>query len=306
MTASIAIRMAGYQGPSSIHTRAAAHFGEKLREALGDRVSFELIPSVLDHGHRSGELPTMVETGELTACYMSSVRFVQDVPELAILELPFVVRSRERAIAALDGELGSLFTERMHARTPFRVLGYWDNGIRHITNRVRPIRTPRDCKGLRIRTQMSALAGETFAALGFEPVPVDIKDFVEQIGSGQLDAQENPLTNIYHFGVQHYHRYITLTAHFFGASAFICNAGQYASWPADVREAVDRAGFEATRFQRRLAAAEDEQVLARVDPAENDLIRLTDSERAAFVRAVEPVVAKYRARLGPKLFEYLA
>ena len=64
----------------------------------------------------------------------------------------------------------------MRDATPFRLLGLWDNGFRHLTNRVRPIRTPADCRGLRIRTQMSELHGEALRALGFVPIPVDVKE----------------------------------------------------------------------------------------------------------------------------------
>jgi TRAP-type C4-dicarboxylate transport system substrate-binding protein len=301
----IALRFGGYQPPASIHNQAARRFGDRLRERLGDRVAFELIGSVLDLGRTSGELPTMVETGELSFCYMSTVRFTASVPELQILELPFLVRDRRAVWAALDGELGQRLTRRLHATTPFRVLGLWDNGFRHISNKVRPIRRPADCRGLTIRTQMSELHGETFRALGFVPIAEDIKTFVAQIGGDRFDAQDNPLTSIHVFGVHRHHRYITLTGHFFGASFMLCNAGQYASWPADIRAAVDEAARQATTLQRQLAVSEDTDVLARLDPRENEVIRLTDAEHAAFVTAVQPVIAKYRTQLDPTLFEYL-
>src|SRR5262249_16342463 len=178
--------------------------------------------------------------------------------------------------------------------------------FRHLTNRVRPIRTPADCRGLRIRTQTSALHGEVFRTLGFEPIASDIKEFVEQIGGDRFDAHDNPLTNIYNFGVHHYHRYITLTGHFWGASALVCNAAHYAGWPAEVRAAVDAAARDATAYQRRLAAAEDVEITAKLRGEHRDALRLTGSERDAFVRAVEPVLEKYRRQLGPKLFAYLA
>jgi len=301
----ILIRLGGYQRPASVHSRAAARFGERLKAALGGRIDFELIGDVLALGHGSGDLPRMVASGELSMCYISTVRFTGAVPELKLLELPFVVRDRASLFRALDGELGERFRRRMHEATPFRLLGFWDNGFRHFTNKVRPIRRPQDCRGIRIRTQMSALHGEALRALGFEPVAADIKEFVEKIGTDHFQAQDNPLTNIYNFNVHRHHRYITLSAHFFGASALICNAGHYAGWPQEVQSAVDTAAREATVFQRRLAAAEDEAILAKLDPRENEIVRLTDEERAAFLAAVEPVLAKYRRELDPALFAFL-
>ena len=301
----LALKFGGYQPPASIHNQAATRFGELLTQRLGDRVAFELIGSVLDVGRLSGDLPLMVEKGELSFCYMSTVRFTSWVSELQLLELPFLVRDRAAVWRALDGELGALLIRRMHERTPFRVLGLWDNGFRHLTNKVRPIRTPADCRGLRIRTQMSELHGEVFRALGFQPIAADIKRFVAEIAGDSFDAHDNPLTNIYTFGVHRHHRHITLTSHFFGASFFICNAREYAEWPADVRAAVDEAAPEATALQRRLAASEDADVLAKLDPRENEVVHLTAAEHAAFVAAAEPVLAKYRALLDPQLFALL-
>jgi TRAP-type C4-dicarboxylate transport system substrate-binding protein len=301
----IVFRFGGYQGAASINTRGAVRFGEVLGRELGPRVNFELVGDVLALGRNSGDLPGMVESGELAACYMSTVRFTAEVPELKILELPFVVKDRPTAIRALQGPLGALFATRMADHTPFRALGFWDNGFRHVTNKVRPIHTPGDCQGVRIRTQMSALHAEALGAMGFEPIPVDIKEFVEQCRGERFQAQENPLTNTFHFGVQQLHRYITLTGHFFGSSALIFTAKLYECWPMDLQRAVDTAAREATAYQHELAAEEDDAILAKIDPKENELIRLSAAEHEAFVKAVAPVLEKHRRELDPKLFEYL-
>ena len=301
----IVIKFGGYQRPASINTRAAALFGEILRKLLADRIEFELIGDVLALGLKSGDLLPMLARGELSCCYISTVRFTHAVPEFKLLELPFVVKDRDSINAALDGGLGDHFKRRVRDTMPVRVLGFWDNGFRHLTSHVRPIRTPADCRGLRIRTQLSELHGEVFRTLGFEPMPADVKEFVEEIATGKFQAHDNPLTNIYNFGVHNYHRHITLSGHFFGASALACNEAQYQGWPADVRSAVEAAAREATLLQRRLAAAEDAAVLAKLDPRDNEVIRLTGTEHAAFAAAVQPVLAKYREELGPRLFSYL-
>jgi len=301
----ILMKLGGYQEPASIHNRAAARFGELLREGLGERVAFELIGSIVKLGRPAADLVPMVERGELSFCYMSTVRFSRAAPELQLLELPFVVSDRGVAFRALDGEYGEAARRQVGAKTACRLLAYWDNGFRHLTNRARPIRSPDDCRGLRIRTQTSALHGEVFRALGFEPIASDIKEFVEQIGGDRFEAHDNPLTNIYNFGVHRHHRYITLSGHFWGASALVCNAAHYAGWPVDVRAAVDAAARDATAYQRQLAAAEDAEIMTRLAGEDNEVIRLTGNERDAFVRAVEPVLEKYRRQLGPTLFAYL-
>lgn len=299
------IRLGGYQKPASIHTRAAARFGEILQSALGSGVAFELIGDVLALGRGSGDLLPMVEHGELDCCYISTVRFSNWVPDFKLLELPFVVRDRASIIAALDGALGAHLKQRAREATPYRVLGFWDNGFRHFSNRVRPIRTPANCRGLRIRTQMTELHGEAFRALGFEPIPADVKEFVAEIAGERFQAQDNPLTNIYNFGVHRFHRYITLSGHFWGASALAFNERVYQAWPAKVREVVDKAAREATNYQHALAAAEDEAMLAKLAPCDNEVISLTAAEHAAFTAALAPMLDKYRRELGPELFRLL-
>lgn len=305
MTA-IDIRFGGYQEPGSIHNQAATYFAQRLRTRLGTRLRFELIGSVLKLGRSSGELHQMVASGELTCCYLATIRFTKWVPDLKIFDLPFVVRDRAAAHRAMAGPLLERFRRQMDQATPYTLLGIWDNGFRYISNRVRPIRSPADCKGLKIRIQLSELIAESLAAIGCTPVPEDIKVFFEQIDSERFDGQENPLTNIYNFGVHRHHRYITLTGHVFGAALMLCNAERYRSWPADVRSAVDEAAREATAYQHQLAAAEDAAILPRLDPNENEVVQLTAAEHAAFRAAAEPVVAKHRGSLDPELFRLLA
>lgn len=301
----IVLKFGGYQAPSSVHNQAGRRFGEILKQKLGDRVTFEQIGSVLDLGRPSGDLVPMVERGELSFCYMSTVRFSGPVPDLQLFELPFLIEDREKAFKLLDGPIGAQLRERIATTSRCRVLGFWDNGFRQLTNKVRPIRRPADCKGLRIRTQMTPLHGETFRALGFEPIAVDIKEFVEGVAGERFQAHDNALTNIDIFNVYKYHRYITISSHFWGASALVCNREEYEKWPADVQEAVQAAAAEATVLQRKLAAAEDEEVLRKLDPRQNEVIHLTGAERAEFVSAVQPVLDKYRKKIDPALFELL-
>ena len=301
----IVIRLGGYQKPASIHTLSCVRFGKLLREQLGDAVDFQFVPDVLALGHKSGELPGMVERGELSMCYISSLRFTRWVPQLGIFDLPFLMRDRAAAYRALDGALGEKLRALLLAQSPYRLLAYWDNGFRHFSNRVRPIHTPADCRGIRIRHQMSELQGESLRLMGFEPIAEDIKIFVEQIAGERFQAQDNPLTNIYNFNVHKHHRYITLSGHVFGVACLMCNRAEYDSWPADVQQAVNAAAAEATVLQRQLAAAEDEEMLKRLDPAQNEVVQLSAAEHRAFTEAVRPVTDKYRKDYGDSFFALL-
>lgn len=301
----VTFRLGGYQKPASIHTRACVRFGEVLKREAGDAVDFQFVPDVLALGHKSGDLPKMVESGELSACYISSLRYSKWVPELALFDLPFLFPDRATAYRVLDGRLGQKLRAKVSAQSPFHLLAYWDNGFRHFSNRVRSIRKPADCKGLRIRIQMSELQAESLRLLGMEPILEDIKIFVEQIGGERFDAQDNPLTNIYNFNVHKHHRHITLSGHVYGVACLMVNRAQYESWPVTVQRAADIAAAEATVLQRQLAAAEDADILKKLNPAENDIVQLTPEEHRAFAEAVRPVTDKYRKDYGDSFFALL-
>ena len=297
------IRMGGYQNPDSIHNQAARYFLARLQEQLGPQVSSELIGNVLNLGRKSGDLPGMVEAGELNCCYISTVRFTDWIPEISILDLPFMFKDRQQVHTAFKGKFGDHLKTEFLAKTPFKLLGIWDNGFRHITNKVQPIRSPTDCEGLSIRTQKSEVHVESLRAIGFNPIPVDVKIFVDEIAGPRFDAQDNPLTNSFNFGVHHYHRFFTLTGHFFGGTAFICNAEIFNSWSEEMKTVFTSAAQLATEYQWKLASEEDELILKKINPQENDIIHLSDEERERFKVAVKPIFDQYAKRIPPHIFQ---
>jgi C4-dicarboxylate-binding protein DctP len=300
------VRFGGYQSPASVHTKAAQAFGEHLSGALGAAVRFELTGNVIDLGQSARDLLTMVETGALDLCYFSASYLAERVPEMALLDLPFTFSDRAKVYSLLDGPLGDYLADRLKATTGYRLLGFWDNGFRHFSNSVRPIRRPEDCRDLRIRTLFSDAHQEVFRALGFDPVALDVKDLLSGIEEGTVVAQENPLTNIFNFDIHKKHRYITLSAHFFGAAVLLCNAESLDNWPDSVRASVLDSAAVATAEQRRLAGAEDDEMLRKFRDTDVDIVELDDAERQSFADAVRPLIEAQRARFGDKLFRYLA
>lgn len=300
---SLQIRFGGYQNQNSIHNQAAMYFLKTLQEKLGAQVTTELIGNVLDLGRKSSDLPDMVKNGELTCCYMSTVRFIECIPEISILDLPFLIKDRTQVQAAFRGEFGQHLQHQFASNTPFKLFGVWDNGFRHITNKIRPIRRPEDCQGLTIRTQISEVHVESLKALGFKPIPVDVKVFVDEIDGPRFDAQDNPLTNSFNFGVHQYHRFFTLSGHFFGGAAFICNAEQFNSWSDEIQTIFISAANLATEYQWQLASQEDEHILKQMNSQDNDIIYLTDEERELFKAAVKPVFEKYEQTIPVNIFQ---
>jgi TRAP-type C4-dicarboxylate transport system substrate-binding protein len=184
-------------------------------------------------------------------------------------------------------------------------MGIWDNGFRHVTNSIRSINSPKDCEGLNIRSQMSQIHVESLRSMGFNPIPIDVKDFIAQINSGRFNAQDNPLTNTYNFGVHNYHRYITLTGHFFGGTAFICNRQIYDSWTKDFQDAFDEISNLATEFQWQLATKEDELMIQKLSMQDVIINEISANQKKVFIQSVEPVIHKYRQSFNPEIFAML-
>ncbi len=297
----IKIRFGGYQGPASVHTRGGEVFGLALRKELGDAVEFEFDSNIVERGHKASDLLKLVESGELTGCYFSSSYLASRVPELGIFDQHFKVPDRKSAYQLLDGPLGTHLKQLVSEKTGYTVLDFWDNGFRHITTGVRPLRTPQDCTGLKLRNLDSDIHRRVFAAIGFEPMTIDVRDLPEAVKAGTVDAQENPLTNTYNFGLHTTHRYVTLTRHLMGVALALFNQEQVASWPEDVRSKVQTALRTATEAQRRFAE-EDDQICAEKLTSEGvTILELSDSERSSFAQAAAPAVAKTRAQFDADL-----
>lgn len=279
------IRLAGYQPPRSILTRALTRVADALRRDPG--IEIELTPSITAMGRRADDLLAMTEGDELDICYFASSYLAGRVPSLALLDRPYLVTDRPSAYALLDGAEGRRMADGVAQSTGFRVLAFWDNGFRHISNGRRPIRAPADCQGLRIRTLNNALHQAYFRRLGFEPLFIDVSDLVRAAADGTVDAQENPLTNVVNFELNRYHRYISLTSHVFGAAVVLVNCARFDAWPAGARAAVERAVSEATSVQRHDAAEEDETCHFHLAKVGVEILGPRDIDLAAFQRLAE-------------------
>jgi tripartite ATP-independent transporter DctP family solute receptor len=302
---SVEIRFGGYQGPASVHTRAVHIFGEELNRRLGNNVVFKFQENIIDQGCKAGDLLDMVETGALTMCYFSTSYLAERVPEFALLDLPFTYTDRQATYGVLDGQLGRHLANQLSSSTGYKLLHFWDNGFRHFSNSKQPISSPADCVGITIRTLFSDLHAQVFKALGFVPVALDVKDLLDGMKSQKIIAQENPLTNTYNFEIHKFHRYITLSSHFFGAAGLLCNQSAYRSWDEEMRVQVEQAAAVATAAQRQMAAAEDEKILKKLTDFGVEFLTPDADQFKLFRDAVEPVIQHQKSIFGDKMFGML-
>src|SRR5271166_744431 len=144
----ITIRMGGYGPPDTGFSRALKRIGERLQQRLGDQVDVKYVWNIMDFGYRAEDILWLVEDGAMTLGYQSSSYLTDRVPELGFVDLPFLFEHRDQARAAIDGELGRYLSRSIEARVNYRILGYFENGFRHISNRLRTVRTLADLKGM--------------------------------------------------------------------------------------------------------------------------------------------------------------
>jgi TRAP-type C4-dicarboxylate transport system substrate-binding protein len=306
MSEAIQIRMGGYGPPTTTCSRGMSIMGEALAAEFGKAVDVKYIWNVMDLGYKGGDLLWMAEHGILTLSYQSTSYLADRVPELDVADLPFLFEGLEDARAAMDGAFGAWMTRKIEERIPgYRVLGYFENGYRHVSNRLRPVRALADLKGMRVRLMPGQVHAHSFESMGAIPHSLDLKPGLEAVMSGAVDAQENPLANTVDYGAHKVHRYHTLTGHCYLSRGIYMNRAEFDRWPKALQEGIRRAARKAVLAQRDLAIAEENVARKAIESAGGEVLALAPEERAAFARAVRPLHDEARKRFGEEVFALL-
>jgi TRAP-type C4-dicarboxylate transport system substrate-binding protein len=298
----INIRMGGYGPPTTGFSRAMKLIGDKLVAQFGDRVNVKYAWNIMDLGYKAEEIVWLVESGLLTLGYQSSSYLTDRVPELGFVDMPFVFANTDEARAAMDGALGKRLTQAIESKTNFRILGWYENGFRHISNKVRTIRTPSDLKDIAIRVLPSKIQARTFELLGAKPMIMDLTDAIRMIKASEIDAQENPLTNTVTYGVHKFHRFHTISNHFYISRPIFLHRPTFDGWPDDLKAAMQQAIDESVAFQRGLHVQEEKDAEAAIRAEGCDIVVLDNAQHDAFAKAVQPIYAESRKQLGDELF----
>ncbi len=305
MTKPIPIRMGGYGPPTTGFSRSMKFIGDKLAAEFGDRIDVKYCWNIMDFGYKAEEIVWLVEDGILTLGYQSSSYLTDRVPELGFVDLPFLFDSTETARRAMDGELGRVLTKATEAKMNYKILGWFENGFRHISNRVRPVRTPSDLVGLQTRVLPSQIQKRTFELLGATPMIMDLTDAIRMVTAGEIDAQENPLTNTVTYGVHKFHKFHTLSNHFYISRPIFLHRPTFESWPADLQAAMQKAVTEAVAFQRNLHEQEEKDARKAIEAQGCEVVELTADQHQAFAKAVQPLLDDARKMYGAELFKLI-
>ncbi len=306
MAETINIRMGGYGPPTTSFSRALVVIGDALQAQFGDRLSVKYVWNIMDFGYRAEDILWLVEDGVLTLGYQSSSYLTDRVTELGFVDLPFLFDRRDAARAAIDGELGRFLAAKIEQRVNYRILGYFENGFRHISNRLRRVSAPSDLAGMRIRVLPSEVQARTFELLGADPVRCDLTEAIAGIKAGTIDAQENPFANTVTYGVHKFHHFHTITNHFYISRPIFVHRPTFDAWPQDLRRAMREAVKRAVACQRDLAIEEDHQARVAIEKAGCEITALTAAQHAAFAEAVAPLLDEARSIFGHDMFGMIA
>ena len=301
----IQIRMGGYGPATTGFSKALKFVGDRLERRFGDRIDVKYVWNIMDFGYRAEDILWLVESGVLTLGYQSSSYLTDRVPELSFVDLPFLFVQRDVARAGVDGRLGKFLADRIEQRVDYRILGWYENGFRHISNRLRTIRSPADMKGMRIRVLPSEVQARTFELLGAVPLRWDLTEAIAAIKAGTIDAQENPFANTVTYHVHKFHHFHTVTNHFYISRPIFLHRTTFDAWPQDLQDAMRDAVAASVAFQRALAIEEDAQARQALADQGCEITELTADEHAQFKRAVEPLWTDARKQFGKEMFDLM-
>ena len=296
----------GYGPEHSAHGRGLATFRDIVEAETNGEVPVRITWNIMEDNRPNTDLLDLVEAGQMFLCYFSSSYLGDRVPALDVLETPFLFADLEHAHRALDGALGERLADEVRKETQFDVLGFWDTGMRHFTNRKRPVRSPEDCAGLSVRVQPNAIHEEMIRSWGARPVAAELSDGIRMIKTLEVDAQENPLANTVAYGVDEVHGHVTMSGHLFGARGLWVNRVALESMSEDVRQIVTHAAKSAIDVQRGEAAALEMSYRSQMESQGIDFVDLNESERGEFRRASAPAVEMVHGSVPAELFELAA
>lgn len=258
---------------------------ENVEERTDGRVTIEVFANSEIGAER--ELTEGMGLGTVDLVVSSTAPVTNFVPELGVLDVPFLFNDRDSAVEILEGEIGDeLFTKL--EENGIVGLSWGENGYRHVTNAVRPINTPADLEGLKIRTQENEIHLAAFEELGAQPTPMAWTEAITALQQGVVDAQENPAIVADQFSLYDANqKYMSLTGHVYSVAIYMMSQQTYDRLPEDLRDIVMEEGQKVGSMERDLIVEMEQESLQNLKDAGMEIIEEIDT--APFQEAVRPV-----------------
>ena len=287
---------------SSLHKRLSEMWTAIAKET-GGRVEAQVFPL---NNKVEGSDPAalkMLVAGEIQFFTLMGGLLGSVVPVAEIQQVPFAFKSAPHAHQVVDGALGAYIREEAATKGIhlFPVAAF-DNGMRQITPATKPVATPADLKGMRMRVPAGQMFDDMFRTLGCVPVTVNSIDIYAALKSGKVDAQENPLALVNNFKLYEVVKYISMTNHMWSGFNQLAHLPTWRRLPADIQQIIDRNVTRAVRLQRQ--DQESANMRMRVELAKRGLV-FNDVDAAPFRKALSPFYANWKKTLGSRCWELL-
>lgn len=272
-------------------------FKEVAEELSGGRFKVEVYDNNTIGASR--ELVEGVQANEIQMAECSQSVYASFTDELISVGLPFLFKNRQAGYAFFDSEVGDQIADVIAEQTGVRIVGYFENGIRQLTNSKRPVTSPDDMKGLKIRVMESPLYIEMFTEMGANPSPMAFSELYTALQQGTVDGQDNPWTIVSTNAFYEVQAYATDLSHTFDITCFAINDEFYQSLPDDLREVVDKAADAAVETNRTLSIELENEYIATIEGGGCQITYLTDEQRQVFRDATAGCYDWFRQNYNP-------
>jgi len=236
-----------------------------------------------------------VQLGTLDMAMSSTGPVPNFVPELAILDIPFLFRDYAHARATLDGPIGQEMLKKFEP-IGIKALAWGENGFRHMTNSQHPVRTPEDLKGLKMRTMENPIHMQAYKGFGIIPTPMAISEVFTALQQGTVDGQENPISVIQSWKFDQVQKYLTLTGHVYSPAVLLMNKGLWDGLSDEDKQHFLDAAKEAVKANRARIDQDEKNGVAYLRSKGMEVI--DDVDRSQFQKALEPVFAELAKKFG--------
>src|SRR3954469_18826545 len=242
--------------PGSLIGAAADEFAKRANEKLGGKYKIVTYGSSQLGGDK--ELLQKLKLGTVEFAEPSTV-MSSEADIFGVFEMPYLVKNREH-MKRIEKEL---FWSKMAPEAEkknLKILAVWENGFRHITNSKRPIVTPADLKGIKLRVPEGKWRVKMFQAYGANPSPMKFSEVFTALQTGVMDGEENPFTQIYSAKFQEVQKYLSLTGHVYTPAYVAVGAKKWATLPEDVRKVLEDTAKETQAFVYAAAEKDDTEL----------------------------------------------
>ncbi|WP_420405796.1 TRAP transporter substrate-binding protein [Nisaea sp.] len=275
----------------SLQQQTAAEFVRRANEKLGDKAEVKLFDS--SQIGKDKELMQKLKLGTVHIALPSSIMSsISD--EFALFDMPFLVADRGH-LARIEEKIFWPKIAPTVEDDGYRVLAVWENGVRHITNNARPINTPADLNGLKIRTPKSTWRVKMFKAWGANPTPMSFSEVFTGLQTGVIDGQENPYTNIASAKLNEVQKYLSKTGHVYSPAYPTMGKAMYDRMDPAIVSVLEATARELEAWARNKGEEADTALKDKLVAAG---MSYNEADRAAFVAASKPIYDAFAAEVN--------